>query len=187
MFFSGFVFLFSELSELQTKKERGSYSWNTKSLPAKGAAVTSLCHCDQCVGHRGPNVGAHDDRNSHLDCKHCQSTQFFLIISPRLLSHPSLQQLIILQVYVCMHMYLCVYAGTHIQRRPCWQLWRRKWMSSGPAKWPEHQWPDQPEGWTKLSCPEICLLQLYLDKVNISKKCLFTYFSFIAKYFRESD
>lgn len=56
---------------------------------------------------------------------------------------------------------------THVLKRPCWQLWRRKWMSSGPAGWPEHRWPNQPEGWTAQNCPERCHLLLYLDLLYI--------------------
>lgn len=172
---------FSGLSILQGKGVKGSCPPNTKWLPAEGAAFTSLRHGDESVGDRCADVGAHDDRNSQLDRQHCQSTQISFITSPPSPPHLEHHHHSCIRI-LSMHVYPCAWsveARTHVQRRPCWQLWRRKWTSSGPAGWPERQWPGQPEGWTTLRCPERCHLLLYLDKVNIgactlSRKCCFS-------------
>lgn len=126
-------------------------------LPAKSATVTSLRHRDQCVGDGSPDVGSHDDRNSYLHCKHCQKQN-----SASVLLYPLIHSSSISIIHSFMLLCLCK-PYTHILMTPCWQLWRRMWMSSGPEEWPGHQWPDRPEGWTKLSCLERCHLLLYLD------------------------
>lgn len=104
------------------------------SLPAKCVTFRSLCHGNQRVGDRSANVGSHDDRNSHLDCKYCQSTQ---IISSTVIQLLQASNILIIILGCLFFAWMCLCVGveenTHVQRRPCLQLQRKRWTNSGPA------------------------------------------------------